>query len=67
MEPKEFDALLQGWRIYVRDFEVGEIEEGILAELEAVGQTREVGGQTPWQPPGWDEPDADEPTGLVPA
>lgn len=69
MEPKEFDELLLALRIYVRDYEASEVITGMLAELEAVGQDREVGGRTDWTPPGWDEPDAEEPGGstLVPA
>lgn len=66
MTTKEFDALLQGWRIYVRDYEVGEIEEGLLAALEEAGVNREVGGNVEWTPPGWDG-EGEEPGGqLVP-
>ena len=68
MTTDEFDALLQGWRIYVRDYEVGETEEGILGQLEEAGVNREAGGKVGWQPPGWDG-EAEEPGGgqLVPA
>lgn len=67
--PVEFDELLQGFRIYVRDYDVSTTAEEILAELEAVAANREVGGYASWTPPGWDE-ETDEPgTGgaLVPA
>lgn len=69
MTPGEFDDLLLGWRVYVRDYEVTDGAKAILAELEAVGQEREVGGRETWQPDGWDEPDAPESNGgqLVPA
>lgn len=69
MTTKEFDALLQGWRIYVRDYEVGEVEEGLLAALEEAGVNREVGGNVEWTPPGWDGEAEEPPQGgqLVPA
>ena len=67
LEPKEFDELLQGWRIYVRDYDVSETAQGMLSELEAVGQAREAGGREVWNPQGWDEPEAPEGGTLVPA
>lgn len=55
MTPAEFDELLLGYRIYVRDYEVSEAAHEILAALEEAGGNREVGGQIGWEPPGWDE------------
>ena len=67
--PAEFDELLLGYRIYVRDYECSEEAKAVLAALEEVAGNREVGGLTAWEPPGYDEPDAEEPGGstLVPA
>lgn len=67
MTMKEFDELLLGYRIYVRDYEASELAGEVLAALEEVGQSREVGGRAEWQPPGWDEPEAEEGGQLVPA
>lgn len=67
MTPAEFDELLLGFRIYVRDYDCSDLAKAILEELEVVAQGREVGGREPWQPAGWDDPDAPEGGVPVPA
>lgn len=52
----------------MRDYEASDEAKAVLAALEEAAGNREVGGQTAWQPEGWDEDsDVDDGGAAIPA